>query len=69
MIKMVWDFSLSLKFQRKQRVFLPTPEPGLPARPEAVHLTPLKVPGTKTGLEKAKIAASLVGGRSLEAEY
>lgn len=37
----------------------PTPELGLPARPWAVHLAPLKVPGIKTGLEKAKIALLL----------
>lgn len=66
---MVWDFSLSLQFRKERPTLFPTPEPGLPARPEAVHLAPVNVPGTKTGLEKAKIAASPVGERSLETEY
>lgn len=62
---MLKDFSLSLHFPREQYPLFPTPEPGVPARPEAVCLAPLKVPGRKTGMEKAKIAATPVGERSL----
>lgn len=44
----------------------PTPEPGLSARLWAVHLAPLKVPGIKTGLEKAKMSLLLQLERGAE---